>query len=314
MGKLDIGSILTIYEKELIKKLFTQRSIQTYLDDARFFLKYLIKNNINDLKEITKQTINDYQNHLFYIKTKENKSLHPSTQSRKLTIIKAFLKAMVDLNLMIFNPASDIELPRQEKRLPRNILEIKEIDKLEDIIDDKNILDFRNKVIIELLFTTGIRVTELINIKLKDIDFDKKILHIKTGKGKKSRIIPLLPLITKLIKKYINRIRLKLLNKKESELLFLSHHGNKIHRHNINFIIQNYCKKAKIKKQISTHSFRSSFATTLLKNGASIRHIQRLLGHKKLRTTQIYTQVSIEDLKKVHSQCHPFEKISGGKK
>ena len=309
MEKLNINSLLNIYKKELIKRSFTEGSIQTYLDDVRFFLRFLLKNNISDLREITKQTINDYQNYLFYYKTRNKKTLHSSTQSRKLIIVKAFLQSMADLSLILFNPASDIELPRQEKRLPRNILKFKEIEKIESMINNKDLLEFRDKMIIEIFYTTGIRVTELLNIRLNDIDIEDKILHIHKGKGGKSRSIPLLPSTVKLIKKYINQVRSKLINRQQSKYLLCTGSGDKIkYKAKINQIIKKYCKKANIKKNITTHSFRSSFATELLKNGASIRHIQRLLGHERLRTTQIYTQVSIEDLKKIHSQCHPFEK------
>ena len=309
MKNLNIDHLLTTYKKELIKRSFTERSIQTYLDDTRSFLKYLKKNDIEDLKQITKRTISDYQHYLFYKKTNQNRSIHASTQSKKLIIVKSFLQTMADLNIILFNPASDIELPRQEKKLPRNILKFQEIKRIEKGINTKNILAFRDKVIMEILFTTGVRVTELINIKLSDIDLENKTLNILKGKGGKARIIPLLTFIIRLIEKYISQVRPKLSNNYQTDYFLLNASGDRIkYKDYINSIIKKYCKKARIKKNITTHSFRSSFATVLLNNGASIRHIQRLLGHKKLKTTQIYTQVSIEDLKRVHSKCHPFEK------
>lgn len=165
--------------------------------------------------------------------------------------------------------------------------------------------------ILEALYSTGIRTGELINLTLYDIDPQKGLLKINKGKGQKDRIVPIGKLACKYIKKYLRTARPKLQNSSKDQTLFLTQRGNRFERANFGKIIQKYAKLANLKKRICPHSFRHTCATQMLEEGADIRYIQELLGHQSLQTTQIYTRVTIKDLKRIHSKFHPREKAGG---
>ena len=183
-----------------------------------------------------------------------------------------------------------------------------EVRKLLSKPDETTILGLRDRTILELFYSTGIRLSELINIKLIDLDIERGLLRIK-GKFKKERIVPVGSIAKRYLLHYIEDARPKLQRDKRTTTLFLSQKGRIFHRSSINIIVRNYVKQAGIrKKNINSHALRHSCATHMLEGGADIRYIQELLGHKSLETTQIYTKVAIKGLKRVHQKTHPREK------
>jgi integrase/recombinase XerD len=209
---------------------------------------------------------------------------------------------------ILFNPAEDVEFPRTEYRLPKNILNEKEYARLVRSIRGRRPGAIRDRLIFNLLYMTGIRKAELTGIMLSDIDYEHSALRIGNAKGGKVRFIPLLPRTIRMIRRYIEQARPELLRGKESDMLLINNSAKPLQpRITPNKYLLRYLKSAGIRKKITIHSFRHSFATALLKNGAPIRHIQRLLGHDTIKTTLIYTHLSIEDLKKAHHKFHPFE-------
>ena len=219
-----------------------------------------------------------------------------------ITVLRSFYSFLSKEGIINQNLCSDIVMPKIEAKLP-SYLTSEEVNKLLDIkLEKPN--DYRNKAMLELAFATGLRVSELVNLKVSDINFNDCYLRVM-GKGKKERIVPIDDMALKYVKAYLDYYRNKLLKNKDSEYLFISSYGTTITRQAFFKLIKGECEKKGIEKEISPHTLRHSFASILLKNGANIRVIQELLGHEDLKTTQIYTHLINEKLKKDYEEYHP---------
>ncbi len=236
------------------------------------------------------------------------KSLSVLTIVKKLQPLKEFFKWLNKNCIIFYDPTLDMEIPAQKKSLPQTILTQDEIEKILSIPKENNIIGFRDKTILELLYATGIRNFELRKLKINDVDFENKIIFIKEGKGKKDRLIPLIPIAIKYLRKYIFEIRQKFLKEKRQEVLFLTLNGRGFERQGLCELIQKYGVASNISKPVTAHIIRHSIATHLLENGMSIRYIQEFLGHGSLGTTQRYARVMIKDLRRMYTKHHPKEK------
>ena len=309
MNKLiisDFEEIKELYCKEMIIRGWTERTREEYSQNLTQFLNFIRSTNkIKKIAEITQKQISNYQSYLFYYQDKDKKQYSINTKIKKLVIMRNFFEFMVQSNRMLINPANRIILPKEEKKLPRKPLSEKEIKQIFQVMDIRTFIGFRDRVIFELFYTTGIRVTELIGIKIKDIQFENKLLKVK-GKGNKTRIVPLCEIMVSYLNEYIEKVRSGLLNGTENEYLFITFRGSHFHDKNeIRMRLVKYCKIAGLKRKIGTHHFRSTCATRMLEGGASIRHIQEMLGHEKMETTERYLKVSIKKLKEEHILHHP---------
>ena len=208
-------------------------------------------------------------------------------------------------------PAQDIVYAKEPKRLPRSILSVSEAKKILLAPDTSSLTGYRDRVMLEVLYSSGIRKSELENLTINDVDYNDGFLQIIKGKGGNDRIVPVGRIARTFLKQYIMTVRPLLVKDTHNDYLFLSLRGNKINSNLLLVIVKKYADKAGIKKTVSCHTFRHSCASSMLRNGANIRIIQELLGHTSLSTTQIYTHVTITDLKKIHSRCHPREKGNG---
>lgn len=283
--------------------------------DALFFLEYLKYE-----RRLSENTIDSYGENLKLLSDTTKKSLitltnedirtflinidtTPRTKAHYLTVFNAFYNYLIFCEKLSKNPCDGIKGPKLEKKLP-NYLTSSEIDKLFNIRLLKPV-DYRNKAMLETLYATGTRISELINLELNQIDFQERIIRV-TGKGKKDRIIPLADSASDALEEYINNYRDYLI-KKETNYVFLNKDGNRISRQGFFKILKSLCKEAGINKEISPHTLRHSFATNLLNNGADLRVIQELLGHENLETTEIYSHLSnkkIEDDYNNHPHAH----------
>ncbi len=280
----------------IIKELnYSEMTKEDYESDLKNYKDYLEINKINYLK-IDKENIINYLKYLDKEKY-TNKSI-----SRHLSSLRSFYNYLVEIKLIDSNIYKRIRNPKVEKKLP-NYLSIVEIEKILDKLEEDEPRDIEEKCIFELLYSTGIRVSEASNIKLKDIDLKNKSIRV-FGKGSKERIVYYGHQLDRLLNKYLE-CRYKLLVKGDNEYLFLNTKGNKISRSSIEGIIKKIERKSEINHKISPHVLRHSFATHLLDNGADLRSVQELLGHENLNTTEIYTHVSNERLRKVYLDCHP---------
>ena len=277
------------YEKKL-----SNNTISSYKENLYVFLDSINK------KELLKIESSDIKK---FLEKENNKS--SKTRAHYITVLNNFYTFLINESIINYNPLENIKLPKIEKKLP-DYLTIEEVDKLLDI-SLNTAYDYRNKAMLETLYATGIRISELINLKVSDIDFNECFIRIM-GKGSKERIVPFNDICKEYLEKYINIYRLELLKHKDSEYIFINNLSKNISRQGFFKILKEICVKQGIKKNVSPHLLRHSFATHLLNNGADLRIIQELLGHSDLATTQIYTEVLNEKLKSDYESSHPRAK------
>ncbi len=283
------------YIKE--EKNYSNLTVENYKRDLE---EFLIINNGKDLKQITKIEIKTYLKELF---DKDNVS---STVSRKISTLKSFYKYLKMFNKIEINPMSNIKYPKKEKNLPK-FIQYNELEEILEISKSGN-YGIRNNLIIELMYSTGVRVSELINIKLNDIDMENKKIRI-LGKGSYERFVFFGEYTFNALKKYTNTLRKELLKGKTSEYLLLNKDGNQITTRGIAKIISQIIDKTAVKTKISPHTLRHTFATHLLDNGCDLRSVQEMLGHKNINSTEVYTHVTSERLKSVYFKSHPRSKM-----
>lgn len=286
--------------------------IEEFIDYLRYEKKYSENTIIsyqNDLKKVcvffkkdfTNLTKKNIQNYIQSLSKKES----TSSVSRTISTLKSFYK-FLEINKYTKNsPLGTISNPKNIKKLPK-VLSEEEVDKLLDI-NLKTSFDYRNKAMLELMYSSGLRVSELINLKVNDIDLNNASVRI-FGKGSKERIVPLDDYAIEALDNYIKHHRKSLFKHGENNYLFLNNHGNKMTRQGFFKILQKIVKEKNIKSEISPHTLRHSFATHLLKHGADLRSIQELLGHSDISTTQIYTHITSERLQKNYKEFHPHGK------
>ena len=277
----------------IIDKKYSENTIKSYNNDLKKFENYFKSKNINQIEE---NNIKDYIKYL----NKENNDT--KTISHNISTLRSFYKFLLIEKISKTNPMEYIELPKTKKSLPKT-LSIEEIDNLLDIkLTDS--FSYRNKAMLELMYSSGLRVSELVNVKTHDIDISNCIIRI-IGKGSKERIVPLGDYAIKYIELYLKEHREKLIKKEMNDYLFLNNHGNKMTRQGFFKILKSIAKEKNIKTEFSPHTLRHSFATHLLNGGADLRSIQEMLGHSDISTTQIYTHVSKEKLKENYNNFHP---------
>ena len=280
-----------LYDKQL-----ADNSVKSYIFDIKKYLLFIQKMNINDFSMIKKEHINKYLKYL-----DEEEMISTYSLARKIVSIKSFHN-FLNLNYYIEDISNKIENPKFYRKIP-NVLSISEIDNLLNI-ELKSPYDYRNKAMLELMYSSGLRVSELCSLSINDINFSDK--YVKCfGKGAKERIVPVGDMALKYLKLYLDNYRDFLVKRNFNEFLFLNNHGKKMTRQGFEFIISNICKDKGINKKITPHMLRHSFATHLLNNGADLRSIQVMLGHTNLSTTQIYTTVNNEVLKENYDLYHP---------
>ena len=273
--------LLTVKQKE------EKTTISSYIEDIYKYLEYMENNKINTALDIKYQDIVDYLKYL------DDNNYEISSVIRKIVSIKLFHKYL-SLEYKINDVSNKITNPRLRRKLP-NILTIEEVDNLLDIKLNTS-FDYRNKAMLELMYSSGLRVSELVDLKLSNVDLDNGYVRC-LGKGKKERIVPIGEVALEYLKIYIEDYRDSMKKGYYTENIFLNNHGKNITRQGFFLIIKNIAKEKNIDKNITPHMLRHSFATHLLNNGANLRTIQEMLGHSSITTTQIYTNVSNDIIK-----------------
>lgn len=276
-----------IIELKTIKQRDKDTTVNSYSEDIYKYLEYMESKNISSALDIS------YNNLLDYLKYLDDNKYEVSSVARKIVSIKAFHKYLSE-NYNVVDISTKINTPKFYRKLP-NILTIEEVDNLLDIKLDTP-FDYRNKAMLELMYSSGLRVSELINLELSDIDLNNNYVRC-FGKGSKERIVPIGEYSSKYLSIYINEYRDSMKKGYYTEKIFLNNHGKEMTRQGFFKIIKKIAKDKDINKNITPHMLRHSFATHLLNNGADLRTIQEMLGHSSISTTQIYTNVTNEILK-----------------
>ncbi len=275
-----------------LQKNYSSNTIRGYKRDILQFINFLKKNKIKSFKSIS------YEDFLSYLGYLRNYGYSETTIGRKVASLKSFFKFLSARKIIKSNPVALLSSPKKPDRLP-DFLTVEEVEKILNIPSGKNWQSLRDKAILELLYSTGIRVGELTSLKIGDIDFFQELIKVK-GKGKKERIVPIGSYALKALIEYIE----KRPNKKEKNV-FLNKYGKPLTERSVERIIDKYSKKAGIGKKITPHTFRHTFATHMLDRGADLRTVQELLGHERITTTQIYTHLTVEKLKEFYNKTHP---------
>lgn len=276
------------------EKKYSENTIVSYQNDLKKALIFF-KNDFNNL------TKKDIQNYIRQLSKQESSA----SVSRSISTLKSLYKFLELNKYAKNNPLTTITNPKTPKKLPK-VLSEEEVDKLLDI-NLKTDFDYRNKAMLELMYSSGLRVSELINLTVNDIDLINSSVRI-FGKGSKERIVPLNDYAIEALNNYISNHRRSLFKHGENNYLFLNNHGNKMTRQGFFKTLQKIAKDKGIKSELSPHTLRHSFATHLLKHGADLRSIQELLGHSDISTTQIYTHITSEKLQKNYQEFHPHGK------
>jgi integrase/recombinase XerD len=281
----------------VVERGLSKNTLESYSRDLNKYINYLEKKGISDIKETSSLDI------MSFISTLKESGLATKTTARNLVAIKMFYRFLFNERHIKENPAIKIDSPKTWFNLP-NTLTVDEVERLLNKPDMNTALGMRDSAMLELLYATGMRVSELTSSSLNDINLEAGYI-IVLGKGSKERIIPIGVQAVKKINEYLTDSRKRLLKNSSSSFIFLNRSGKPISRQGFWKVIKKYAIQAQINKNITPHTLRHSFATHLLERGADLRSVQTMLGHVDISTTQIYTHVTRERLKKLHSQLHP---------
>lgn len=281
-----------------IVKKYSDLTITSYKDDLIEYNEFLA-NNFQNILNPNKNKVKEYLKYLY------DRQITKSSISRKLSSIRGFYNYLLREEIIEENPFEIIPNPKKELYLPKFLTD-DELDKLFQASEEDNQTAERTKLILELLYATGIRVSELVNIKIKDIDTENKSIKV-LGKGNKERLVLYNNHTQEALKTYLNN-SYKHYNKKNSPYLILNHNGGKLSERYVRIILDKLVKKARLDIKISPHTLRHTFATDMLEEGADLMTVKELLGHESLNTTSIYTHVTNEQIKKTYNMAHPRAK------
>jgi len=287
-----MDKLIDSYIEELIRREFSDFTVKSYKTDLEEFSSFLQKNGKNEFSDMDRKDIRGFMGELLSYGYKK------SSVSRKLSAIKSFCKFLERNKILKRNPSLSVKTPRTDKFIP-SFLSEEEIEKILDFSSMNTEFDIRNKAILELLYATGIRASELVNLDLSMFDMKNKLLRVY-GKGKKERILPVARIAFETLNRYISETR-----GYRDGPLFMSKSGRRLGQRDLQRIVKKAIVKVATLNQMSPHTMRHTFATHLLNRGANLRAVQELLGHESLSTTQIYTHVSIEKLKEEYKKAHP---------
>lgn len=280
-----------------VEKGLASNTLESYNRDLRCFCEYLRQNGVQTLDGVTRNNI------VGYLLSLQKSGKATATLSRNLASIRSFYNYLFQEKHVPDNPAAEMESPKLDKKLPR-VLTTQEVDLLLEQPDQQQVTGIRDKAMLEVIYATGIRVSELMSLNTGDINLEAGFIRC-TGKGSKERIIPLGSVAVRHVDRYLSAARQKLVRHNGEVSLFVNQHGKRLTRQGFWKILKKYARQAGITKDITPHTMRHSFATHLLENGADLRSVQEMLGHADISTTQIYTQVTKRKLRDVYEKTHP---------
>lgn len=281
----------------IVEKGLSKNTIEAYSHGLNRFLNYLRRKGMEEVREISKLDIREF---LLFLK---KKGLSSKTLARNLVSIRVFLRFLTEESILSANPAEEIESPKTAKTLPE-ILSLEEVETLLEQPDTQIPQGMRDRAMLEMLYATGMRVSELTQLQVNHVHLEAGYVLVY-GKGSKERIVPIGNEAMKWARRYMGETRERLLKKRESPFLFVNRSGKPMSRQYFWKSIKAYGRRAGIRKRIAPHLIRHSFASHLLERGADLRSVQLMLGHVDISTTQIYTHVTGERLKKIHQRYHP---------
>lgn len=280
-----------------VERGLAMNTLESYGRDLRQYSQYLQKDDESALDSVSRGTILNYLMHL------QTQGKATATIARRLAALKAFYQFLVREKMIKSDPTANLESPKLEKRLPK-VLTVSEVERLLAQPNGAEAAGLRDRAMLELLYATGLRVSELVSLDVGDANLETGYIRC-SGKGSKERVVPLGSLAIISCREYLTLGRKRLVKDRDELALFVNHHGHRLTRQGFWKIVKKYADDAKIEKEITPHTLRHSFATHLLENGADLRSVQEMLGHADISTTQIYTHVTKGRLKEVYARAHP---------
>jgi integrase/recombinase XerD len=296
------------YLESLRTRNYAEGTIEGRVFDLKFFLAWAEERDLKQASQITRPILEAFQHALWRYTQPNGQRLSWTTQRGRLGTIKDWFRWMTKQNVIMHNPASELEMPRPEKRLPKEVLSLSEMERLLAVPNVTDPLGIRDRAMLELFYSTGMRRAELCGLDLSDFNAERHTLHVR-GKGKKDRVVPVGQRAAYWIEHYLQVTRPRLCLDTRTQAMFLTGYGGPFNPDVVSRMVSDWMEKAGLPKKGSCHLLRHTCATHMLEGGADIRYIQQLLGHEKLDTTAIYTEVSIKQLQEVHARCHPAARL-----
>jgi integrase/recombinase XerD len=284
---------------------YSPRTIYNRRRQLSALVSWLAERGVTRPVEVTRPMLERYQRWVFHYRKKDGEPLSFRSQSQRLLPVRAFFKWAARTNVVLYNPASELELPKVEHRLPKPPLTVAEAELVLSMPDLSTVSGVRNRAMLEVLYSTGIRRSELAALAVFDIDNGRRTLMVRQGKGRKDRMVPVGDRALAWIARYLDECRPGLVAGTDPGVLFLTADGTGFSPDRLTQIARGYVKQSGVAKEGACHLFRHTMATLMLEGGADIHYVQAILGHAELSTTQIYTQVSIRALQAVHEATHP---------
>jgi integrase/recombinase XerD len=312
-GRLDPDSLASHMERflsALAVRNYSPATIEDRRHSLAAFILWCAERGLERPHEVTKPVLERFQRHLYYHRKPNGDPLSFRTQGARLVPIRAWFKWLARENHILSNPASELELPRPERRLPAVVLTADEAETVLAVPDVTGPLGLRDRAMLELLYATAIRRSELVALALFDVDYARATLIVRQGKGNKDRVVPLGERAKAWLAAYRDRVRPGLVAGRDSGTLFLSRDGRALCPKRLSEKVRGYVEAAGVGKPGSCHLLRHTAATLMLEGGADIRFIQAMLGHESLETTQIYTRVSAAKLAEIHAATHPGARLA----
>jgi integrase/recombinase XerD len=302
-----LEALMREHLKSLQVRNYSEYTVRGRAGHIQFFLEWLKERGITDPVDVTRPVLERYQRHLFYSRKKNGEPLSFSSQHARLVPLRVWFKWMTRQNHILHNPASEIDLPRLGRSLPKVILSAQEVEQIMNLCEITEPIGLRDRALLEVLYSTGMRRLEIVRLKLFDLQLDRGLILVNQGKGSKDRYVPIGARAAAWLEKYIREGRPQLVSEPDDFTVFLTAQGEPFSRDHLTFAVRERIEAAKLGKGGACHLFRHTMATLMHENGADIRHIQAILGHEDIRTTQIYTQVAIRALQQIHAATHPAE-------
>jgi len=300
---------LEVMMREYLNALLVQNYSTNTVSNREFlirqFIQWCIERGLAEPVEVTRPVLERYQRYLFLYRKKNGEPMSFRSQHSRLVPLRMWFRWLTRRNHLLHNPASELELPKLGQPLPKTIFSAHEVEEILQLCDVADPIGLRDRAIVEVLYSTGIRRMEVIALKLYDLSLDRGVLLVRQGKGKKDRYVPIGPRAVAWLQKYIAEARPQLALEPDDMTVFLTAQGEGFSPDYMTSTVKARIDAAKLGKTGACHLFRHTMATLMHENGADIRFIQEILGHVKLETTQIYTHVSIRTLQQVHATTHP---------
>jgi integrase/recombinase XerD len=305
---------LAEFLEHMAARQFSAHTVKNRRIELGYFIDWCEARAIYRPDEVTRAMLENYRQHVFHYRTKAAEApLSFQTQTKRLISVRVFFQWLARNHHLLYNPASELELPRPQERLPRHILTVAEVEQVINACDtnEETGLGVRDRAMLETLYSTGMRRGELVALRVDDLDLERGTLLIRQGKGKKDRVVPVGERACRWIEKYLYQVRPDYVEAEDAGDLFLAKHGEAMQGKQLSVIVKKAIEAAALDRFKDTHPnaachlLRHACATHMLENGADIRFIQALLGHSDLSTTEVYTRVSILQLKAVHERTHP---------